>query len=298
MSRENKSYVLITPAKNEEAFIADTIQSVINQTILPLRWVIVSDNSTDRTCEIVESYRQKYPFIDLLRLNSSATRDYAAKVQAFHAGYRRLRNLDYAFIGNLDADISFGENYYERLMEEFERDPALGIAGGFVWEKYNGKEKPFTRNLNSVGCAIQFFRRACFEQVGGYLPLKMGGEDAVAENLARMHGWKVRTFPEITVYHHRPMGTGNWSRWKARFNQGREEYLLGYHPLFFFLKSLSRLSCPPFLLGTCLTWLGYVNAVVKREPRPVSRDFVSFLRQRQKQRMLRALRMANDSALL
>ncbi len=295
MYRINRKYVLITPAKNEEAFIEGTIQAVVMQTILPLKWIIVSDHSTDRTCEIVERYQEKYPFLELLRLNGSPERDYASKVRAFNSGYRRVRQLDYAFIGNLDADISFGSDYYERIIREFEKDPRLGIAGGFVVEKYRGKEKTFTRNLQSVGCAIQFFRRECFEQIGGYLPLKMGGEDAVAENMAKMRGWTVRTFRELKVYHHRPMGTGNWSRWKARFNQGREEYLLGYHPVFFFLKTLSRITHPPFLLGSLLTLLGYGASVVKRERRPVPGDFVRYLRRGQKQRMLNALKVVGHS---
>jgi len=290
MFDSKESYVLITPARNEEAFIEQTIQSVISQTILPLKWIIVSDNSTDHTCDIVNHYKKEFEFIELLKLSNSSERNYASKVNAFNSGQEKLKNMQYQFIGNLDADITFADTYYQQLINEFHKDSHLGIAGGFVIEKYNGKDKNFSINLNSVGCAVQFFRRECFEQIGGYLPLKMGGEDAVAENMAKMYGWKVRTFKEIKVYHHRPMGSGNWNSWKARFNQGQEEYLVGYHPLFFLLKSLRRLTQKPYVLGSILTIFGYCAAFFKKEERPVSKYFVKYLRQSQKQRMIHVLK--------
>src|SRR5207245_1969039 len=121
-------YVLITPAHNEEAFIEKTLASMIAQTVLPERWVIVDDGSTDRTAEIVESYAQRYPWIELVRRPKQSNRSFAGKVHAFNAGFERLQPLEFEIIGNLDADISFDPDYLEFLIQKFSENPKLGVA--------------------------------------------------------------------------------------------------------------------------------------------------------------------------
>ena len=101
------SYVLITPARNEEAYIEETIRSVISQTVLPKKWIIISDGSTDRTEEIIEKYIPQNPWIELIRMPERRDRQFAAKVHCFNAGYERIRDLPHDIIGSLDADISF-----------------------------------------------------------------------------------------------------------------------------------------------------------------------------------------------
>src|SRR5437762_10665387 len=122
-------YVLITSARNEEAFIAKTLDSVVCQTVLPERWVIVDDGSTDHTAEIVERYAARYPWIELLRLPQREYRNFAAKVHAFNAGFEKVHSLDFEAIGNLDADISFGPDQFEFLLEKLIEDPSLGVTG-------------------------------------------------------------------------------------------------------------------------------------------------------------------------
>src|SRR2546428_12845020 len=128
-------YVLITPALNEEAFIERTIRSMIDQTVLPAKWVIVDDGSTDATASIVSQYLAEYEWIDMIKRPQHRERNFAAKVAAFNAGVKFVKGMDYSFIGNLDADISLPPNYYEDIISEFERDPGLGIAGGIVCSK-------------------------------------------------------------------------------------------------------------------------------------------------------------------
>src|SRR5262245_17925388 len=110
------SYILITPARNEEAYIEITIQSVISQKYLPKRWIIVSDGSTDRTDEIVQKYLIENSWIELLRMPEKRERHFAAKVQCFNAGYERIKDMYYDIIGNLDADISFESDYFAFLL--------------------------------------------------------------------------------------------------------------------------------------------------------------------------------------
>lgn len=284
---EKNAYVLVTPARNEAASIEKTLKAVISQTILPKKWVIVSDGSTDRTDEIVREYAAKHNFIQFIRVESDETRNFASKVRAIQKGSAQLKGIEYEFFGNLDADVSFEPDYYERILEKFEQDPKLGIAGGAVLDQQLGRFR--NRYGNSDECvagAVQLFRRECYEAIGGYLPLKYGGEDAVVLDMARMHGWEVRSFPEIEVLHHRRTGTAETNLYRTRFLEGKEDYVLGYHPLFFLAKCAYRVLEAPYLVGSLLRLCGYCWSSCIREERPVPADFVKYLRQRQMRRLV------------
>lgn len=279
-------YVLVTAAYNEEAFIENTIKAVISQTLLPKRWVIVSDTSVDDTDKIVKEYAERYNFIELIRTEKNHARNFASKVYALNAGLERLKGDDYEFIGNLDADISFEEPYFSRLIGEFDRDSGLGLAGGFIYEKNNGRFTTRTNNsVRSVAGAVQMFRRECFESVGGILALKYGGEDWCAEVMARMKGWRVRAFPELRVFHHKPTGAGAGVL-RYWFHQGFMDYSLGSHPIFVIIKCLRRLRTKPYFKGALARLAGFVCANYRREKRSVSTEFVDYLRKEQKARLL------------
>lgn len=278
---KSTNYVLVTPARNEEAFIEKTLQSVTRQSVLPQKWVIVSDGSTDRTDEIVTEYAQRYPFIQLVRKTADKKRTFSSKVYAFRTGYAQLQGIDYDFIGMLDADVSFGPDYYENILRKFHQDDSLGLAGGIRYDLCNGK---FVRVLcakNSVGGPYQLFRRQCFEAIGGFTPIKIGGEDAVAEINARMHGWRVESFPEYKVYHYRRTGTATKSALGVHFQNGVKCYLLGYHPLFHLVKSVYRIKDRPVFFGSLWLLAGYIYAAIRHLPRPVTKDMMHFLRTEQ-----------------
>jgi len=189
------SYVLITPARDEAEFIELTIKSVIAQTVRPLRWVIVSDGSTDRTDEIVERYAVRYPFIHLLRRNRDQNRGFASKVFALRAGLQSITIGTNQLIGHLDADLSLDPSYFRDLLKKFEEDPTLGIAGGWYVERIGGEFRPARGSSpTSVPGGIQMFRPKCYENIGGLLPIEYGGEDWYAEIMARRRGWRVRSF--------------------------------------------------------------------------------------------------------
>src|SRR4030095_7565931 len=122
-------YVLITPAHNEETFIEKTLDSMVAQTALPERWVVVDDGSDDSTADIRARHAERHPWIELIRRPRSQNRSFAGKVHAFNAGLERVRPLEFEIIGNLDADLSFDPDYLEFLMQKFEEDPELGVAG-------------------------------------------------------------------------------------------------------------------------------------------------------------------------
>lgn len=291
----DRNYVLITPARNEEVTIETTIQSVTRQTVPPKRWIIVSDGSTDRTDEIIEFYAKAHGFIHYQRRDNGGQRDFSSKVHTFNMGYRALDGVEYSYIGNLDADISLDPFYYERVLARFESNQRLGIAGGLRYDLYRGRFEKVICARDSVGGPIQLFRRKCFEDVGGFIPLETGGEDAVAEIMARMCGWEVQTFPELKVYHHRSTGTASANILLARFRDGMRNYAIGYHPLFEMAKCIRRLAAPPYLIGALLMLAGYCRAFYRRDERPLPKAFLLYFRNEQLSKLRAIFRSSRPS---
>jgi biofilm PGA synthesis N-glycosyltransferase PgaC len=277
----NKKYVLITPARNEEDFIETTIKSIIAQTNLPQKWVIINDGSTDETSSIIEKFEKNYTFIESVYLSSPPIRNFSSKVNAISVGLSKLNDVKYDFIGNLDADISLSSNYYEKIIQKFEQDSILGIAGGRIFDVIDDKAIEHISRLDSVGGQIQLFRRKCFEDVGGYLPLELGGEDTLAEVMARMHGWKVQTFLDIKVLHNRRTGTAQSGIYVARFRHGMQEYLYGSHPLFEIAKCVYRLKESPFVVGSILRACGFFWAFLRMERKYIPDEVVRYLQREQ-----------------
>ena len=282
-------YLLVTPARNEEEFIGFTIESMIKQTQLPVKWIIVSDGSTDRTEEIVSRYATRHSWIELVRMPQRNERDFGGKVSCFRAGLDRARGLRYDILGNLDADMSFERDLFSFLMEKFATNPKLGVAGSPFTEGKGTYDFRFS-SVEHVSGACQLFRRECFEAIGGYTPIKGGGIDVVAVLSARMKGWQTRTFPEKTLMHHRAMGTAGHSGMTAKFKLGQKDYALGRHLLWESFRSLYQMSRRPFVLGGSALLLGYLWALVRRVERPVSDELIDFQRREQMVRLKRVLK--------
>ncbi|MDT8366714.1 MAG: glycosyltransferase family 2 protein [bacterium] len=286
MNNKSLKYVLITPARNEEAFIGNTISSVVAQNCLPEKYVVVSDGSTDKTDEIVRSFAEKYKWIQLVKLPEERERNFAAKVGSFNAGCAALEGIDYDIVGNLDADITFGEDYFQFLLEKFDDDPELGVAGTPFVEDGEHYDYRFT-NIEHVSGACQLFRRQCFEEIGGYVPIKGGGIDWTAVTTARMKGWRTRTFTEKICYHHRKIGTGSNNKIVAWFKHGQKDYFLGGHPLWQLFRGFFQMKSRPFILGGLGLHLGYLWAFITRVERPVSPELIRFHRKEQMSRLKR-----------
>jgi glycosyltransferase involved in cell wall biosynthesis len=289
-------YTLISPARNEEAYIRKTLDSVVRQTIRPQRWLIVDDGSTDNTGAIVREYAEKYEFVELITRSSGRERSFASKSRAIADAYEKLGSVEFEYIGNLDTDIELPESYYEDILREMERDSELGIAGGIRYDLVNGQFELVDCARNSVGGPIQLFRRRCYEQIGGYMALPYGGIDGVAEISARMCGWKVRSFPEYRVHHYRATGTAGRSIWSACYRAGIRDYAVGYHPVFAFARMLNSLGDRPFILAAVTKMAGYLTAMAKRTERPVPPELVTFLRKEQMERLRNYLTPMTNAA--
>lgn len=279
------SYVLITPARNEADHIEKTLQSAVAQTVKPLRWVIVSDGSTDATNEIVEHYLPANPWIELVKLPPRAERNFAAKVDAFRIGQKRVDDLPYDVIGNVDGDVSYPPDYFAFLLAKFETMPELGVAGTHYVE---GDFHSFTDsyiNVHHVNGQIQLFRRRCLDEIGGYQPIKGGGIDWVAVTTARMKGWLTYSFGEREFHHHRVMGTAGGNVLQARFHYGKKDYFLGGHPLWQVARSTFQLVKPPYVVGGLALLAGYVWCWITNVQRPVSSEVMAFHRREQMARL-------------
>jgi poly-beta-1,6-N-acetyl-D-glucosamine synthase len=292
-----KKYVLLTAAYNEEAYIGGTIESIAAQTHLPERWVIVSDASRDSTDEIVRFYAEKHPFIHFVRIEEKHKRNFGAQVMAIQRGFENLGGVDYDFIGNLDADLTFEPDYFEKLLLKFGADPRLGIGGGFVQERgVDGafRNRPFNTE-RSVGHAVQMVRRECYEAIGGWVAMPYGGQDWQALVSAEMRGWRVRSFPDLPVYHHRPTGGGD-RVFRNFFREGRMDYSVGSLPLFEFFKLARRCKQKPYILGALVRMSGFFWGYWLREQRPVSREFVAYVRKIQKAALRDFLHLPHETA--
>lgn len=283
------NYALITSAYNEQDFLPSTIDAVLGQRVLPQKWVIVSDGSTDRTDAIIMEYAAQYPFIRYLRIEKENRKPgFASKVHALNEAAGYIAENSYEFLGNLDADITFeSSDYFWKLMDRFHADPKLGISGGSVFELTNEKfkERSFN-NPDSVSGAVQFFRRKCFEEIGGLQPIDVGGEDWIAEISARAKGWKVLTASDLIVYHHKK---GDDVRGSIRegIRQGKMDYLVGSHPLFEVLKCARRITEKPYLMKATIRGATFILLAITGHERSVSKEIMEQLRKEQKSRMRR-----------
>lgn len=279
----NNHYVLITAARNEEKYIENTIKAIIAQTVLPVKWIIVSDGSTDRTDEIVQQYSANYDFITLIRktANINGQVDFSSKVNAIKMGYENLQGIDYNFIGILDGDITFDSYYYENILNKFFDNSRLGIAGGIILDQYDDhciRRSPNRSNYVS-GC-IQLFHRKCYEDVGGLFLIKEGGEDTITAITAQMKGWVVEAFEECEVYHHKH-SKNTRAKLKEAFRTGRMFYAMGSLPLFEVLKSIKSITAKPYLLFAVTRMCGYLIPYFRRQRRPVTEEFILFMRKEQ-----------------
>jgi len=274
-------YVLITPARNEAAYIERVIQSVTSQTTPPAKWVIVDDGSADTTAAIVKKYLPRYDWIELVEVTKHKERSFAGKVHAFNAGLGRLDGVQYEVIGNLDADVSFDQEYCSFLLSKFQEDSKLGVAGTVFKENGYSSATDSFEGQSHVAGGCQLFRRRCFEEIGGYIPNRAGGIDWIAVTTARMKGWRTRSFRERWYFHYRSLGTAERSLLASTFSYGEKDYYLGGHPLWELFRVGYRLTKRPYVVGGVALYLGYLSAFLRRMDRPVSGELMRFHRREQ-----------------
>jgi len=293
------TYVIVTPARNEAQFVELTIKSVIAQTIRPLKWVIVSDGSTDGMDGIVSRYAAEYPWIELVRMPERRERHFAGKVHAFNAGHARMAGLPFDVVVNLDADISFDNDYFSFLLQRLAEDARLGLVSGRLVDAGSNRDcydYSYT-GIEHVSGACQVFRRECFEAIGGYRPMKAGGIDLVAVLSARASGWRTKTFAERAYRHHRPMSAAQVHGLRERLHTGYKDYLLGSHPAWEVFRSSYQMKNRPYVIGGIFIFIGYFWMLLRGAERTIPQELIEFRRKEQIQRLRFALRRVARAGL-
>jgi len=275
-------YYIVIPSHNEEAFISLTLQSLVTQTVLPTKVVVVNDNSTDSTEAIVSEFTKNYSFISLVNKTSDAIHLPGSKViQAFQKGLETL-DEQYDIIVKADADLIFPPNYFETIIQHFQFDSKIGMAGGFAYIEKNGDW--ILENLTDkdhIRGAFKAYRKETFKQIGGLKPAM--GWDTVDELLCNYYNWKVATNESLKVKHLKPTGA-NYNK-TARYKQGEAFYTLGYGFLITTIASakLAMMKKKPLLFFDYIR--GFWKAKSEKKPLLVTEEQASFIRKYRLQKM-------------
>ncbi len=276
-------YVIITPVRNEEQHVAATIESVINQTIRPVEWVIVDDGSGDGTYRIADRYADQYPWIHVIRrLDRGFRKSGSGVVEAFYDGYYALRNHNWDYVVKLDGDLTVSSDYFQRCLEEFEKQPRLGIGGGGIYHNVGGELKLEANPHFHVRGATKIYRKACWEAIGRLWTA--AGWDTIDEVKANMLGWQTRTFEDLRVLHHRPTGAAD-GKMRDRVKHGMACYVSGYHPLFVAASCMYRLVQKPYVIGSAAICYGYLKGYLMHMPRVNDSHLIDYLRVQQLRRL-------------
>lgn len=283
MNARQMKYVVITPVRDEAAFLPATIESMLRQTVLPQEWVIVNDGSKDGTGNIIDEYASRYPWIRALhRKDRGFRKSGGGVVDAFNEGYQSLTSSGWHFIAKFDGDLTFESNYFDQCFEEFERDPNLGVGGGVICYVIDGVKRMESAPSFHVRGATKIYRKECWDAIGGFWPAP--GWDTIDEVKANRLGWSSRSFPKAFLIHHRHTGSAD-GLWSTMVKYGRANYICGYHPLFMVSKCVSRLVQRPFVLGSLGLMYGFLSGYIKHIPQVDDRATINYLRQQQLNRL-------------
>jgi len=280
-------YVVISPCRNEADFMRQTLDTVTAQTVLPAKWVIVDDGSTDATPQILKEYAQRFPWIEIVTRTDRGRRAVGPGViEAFYAGYGTIRPDDYDFLCKLDLDLRLPPRYFEILMQRMEASPRLATCSGKAYiEKGGTLVNERHGDENSIG-ASKFYRMSCFIELGGFIREVMW--DGIDGHRCRMKGWIACSWdePELRFVHLRPMGSSQQSIFAGRVRHGFGQYFMGTGLLFMLASAVYRIPEKPYVVGGLAILWGWVKSALLRKPRFDDLEFRRFLRHYQMRALL------------
>ncbi|MGB7761586.1 MAG: glycosyltransferase family A protein [Bryobacteraceae bacterium] len=276
-------YVIVTPVRDEEKYIAATVECVIRQSVRPAEWVIVDDGSTDHTGEIIDRYAAEVPWIRAVhRSNRGFRKSGGGVMEAVHDGIDAIQADDWEFIVKLDGDLSFAADYFEKCFEKFRERPRLGIGGGEIYHDVDGELRLEANPRFHVRGATKIYRKACWDAIGGLWAAT--GWDTIDEVKANMLGWDTGAFDDLRLLHHRLTGSAD-GLWRDRVKHGLACYISGYHPLFVAASCFRRLVQKPYVSGSVGMFLGFLKGYVRRVPRVDDPPLIRYLRSQQLRRL-------------
>ncbi|RME29147.1 MAG: glycosyltransferase family 2 protein [Deltaproteobacteria bacterium] len=275
--------VVVTPARNESEHLPHTIASMRAQRLVPLRWVIVDDGSTDGTGERARELGGDIPWMEVVtRHDRGERRPGGGVVEAFYAGYERVAHLDWTHLVKLDADLEFGPDYFAVIVGRMLADRDLGIAGGMIENLVDGRRVLEQHPRFHVRGATKVYTRACWEAIGGLHAVK--GWDTLDELQAARRGFRTVSFDDVRLVQRRFTGdgTGQWINWNKN---GEAAYVCGYHPAYLVAKAVRRAFVRPWLVASVGLLVGYARAALRRRPRVDDAELRAFVREQQWRRL-------------
>ena len=296
------SYLIISPCRNEADFMRKTLDSVAAQSVLPDKWIIVDDGSTDDTPEILAEYASKYNWVTVVQNENRGARAVGPGViEAFYKGYNKVDASEYDFICKLDMDLILPVNYFERLMDEMQKNPRLGCFSGKPY--YLAEGQMVSEKCGDEMCvgASKFYRRSCFEEIGGFVREVMW--DAIDCHRARFLGWLACSSDdeEIRFVHLRPMGSSQKGILTGRMRHGYGQYYMGSSILYFFATAMYRMARPPYIIGGFAMVWGYLKSMLGGAEQQTDKELIMFIKKYQRRALIvgkqKAVSEINDANL-
>jgi glycosyltransferase involved in cell wall biosynthesis len=278
--------IVISPVRNEGEHLSRTINSVVNQLVKPDRWIIVNDGSSDSTGQLAEQAATNHDWIQVIhRQDRGSRKSGVGVVDTFYDGYRLIEKEPWDYLVKLDGDLHFGSDVFEKILLAFSEETKLGISGGEIFYERNGQRTIESKRDPAfhVRGATKFYRRACWDKMGGLLPVT--GWDTLDEVKANMLGWTTKRVPEAHFLHLRPTGAADGS-WRDSFKNGRGSYIAGYHPIYMLSKCVRRLPCEPAFIQSLGLFAGFFSGFLSSAERIKDRELVRYLRRQQLRRLL------------
>jgi biofilm PGA synthesis N-glycosyltransferase PgaC len=292
----NRTYLIISPCRDEAVFMRQTLDTVIAQSIRPTKWVIVDDGSTDATPAILEEYAARHDWIAIVRRDNRGRRAVGPGViEAFYAGYAAVNPDDYEYLCKLDLDLRVPPRYFETLMERMEANPLIATCSGKPYiEKDGGLEREHGHGDEMSLGASKFYRVSCFRGIGGFVREVMW--DGIDCHLCRMNGWIACSWddPALRLVHLRPMGSSQKGIYAGRARHGYGQYFMGTGFVYMLASAVNRIIDPPYVLGGAAMLWGWLSSALQRKPRFDNPTFRAFLRRFQGRALLVGKKRAID----
>ena len=284
---EDRRYLIISPGRNEAAYMRKTLDSIVAQTVRPALWVIVDDGSTDESPEILAEYTAKHDWIRVIQKPDRGHRAVGPGViEAFYYGLERVEE-DFPYLTKLDLDLDLPPRYFETLLERMEADPRIGTCSGKPYIR-RGEALVSERRGDEMSVGMtKFYRKTCFDEIGGFVREVMW--DAIDCHKARQMGWKAVSWdhPDLNFEHLRPMGSSQVSIYEGRRRHGFGQYFMGTDPLYFMATAVFRALEPPYVLGGLAMMQGYLGAWLKGARQLDDPELVKFIRDYQRRSLLK-----------
>jgi poly-beta-1,6-N-acetyl-D-glucosamine synthase len=289
----NRRYVLISPCRNEEKFMRQTLDSVITQTLPPVKWIIVDDGSTDQTPVILKEYAENYNWIEVISRENRGHRAVGPGViDAFYAGYSTITPDNYNYFCKLDLDLRLPKRYFEILIDKMEANPRIGTCSGKSYIEENGRLISERKGDETSLGMTKFYRIACFDEIGGFVREVMW--DGIDCHRCRMHGWIACSWdePDLRFIHLRPMGSSQENIFHGRMRHGFGQYFMGTSFTYMIASAINKSIEKPYIVGSCAILWGWLLSAMQRKTRYNDPEFRAFLMQYQRRALLQGKKKA------